>query len=185
MEKLKRHAHFSSSASTLPQGHFKTSELDPGRIIFYKKGLLIDHIYYICEISYNQQGFFISLYAVEPPTVSISLHLKNNARTDQIMKRVDYNFDMLAHSLKIKGGRIYIDKNLGSNQDIYGSANCSHQSIENAERQLPPSLTHYHSLRSSQDKSLNNLEHISLKRTLHAQTKLERLNDYNNLVCSE
>jgi len=120
LEKLKRHAHFSSSASALPHGHFKTSELDPGRVVFYKKGLLIDHIYYICEISYNQQGFFISLYAVETPTVSICLHLKHNAKTDQIMKRVNYNFDMLAHSLKIKGGRIYIDKNLGGNEDIYG-----------------------------------------------------------------
>ena len=82
MEKLKHHAHFSSSASALPHGHVKTSELDPGRVVFYKKGLLIDHIYYICEISYNQQGFFISLYAVEPPTVSICLHLKTGARTD-------------------------------------------------------------------------------------------------------
>lgn len=105
------------------------------------------------------------------------------------MKRVDYNFDMLAHSLKIKGGRICIDKNLGSNQDLYGSDHYSLKSIENAERQLPPSLTHYHSIkqsiRSSQDKSLNNLEHISLTRALYAQTKLERLHAHNHLVCSE
>ena len=65
------------------------------------------------------------------------------------MKLVDYNFDMLAHSLKIRGGRIHIDKNLGINNDIYGSGHYSVKSIENAERQLPPSLTHYHSINSS------------------------------------
>ena len=95
----------------MPSGHCKPAELDPGRIVFYKKGTVVSDHYYICEISYNHNGFYISLFSMEGPTISnnITLHLPNNMKTDYIMKRLDHNFETLANSLSIKNGKIKIE----------------------------------------------------------------------------
>ena len=37
-----------------PPNHLNPTELDPGRIVFFKKGVMVSGHYYICEISYNQ-----------------------------------------------------------------------------------------------------------------------------------
>jgi hypothetical protein len=82
--------------------------LEPGRIVVYKKALLIEHVYYICEISYNKRGFFISLFSIEFPDQNMTLHLKNCEKTDKLIGSYNEDFDQMAHSLIINNGRIVL-----------------------------------------------------------------------------
>ena len=92
-------------------GHCRPVDLEPGRIVLYKKALLIDHVYYICEISYNKRGFFISLFSVEFLDQNMTLHLKNGDRTDKILKSYSHDFDKIAHALVLRNGRISLPPN--------------------------------------------------------------------------
>ena len=47
-----------------PLGHMKPQELDLARIVVYKRGLEIDGVNYVCEISYNRKGFYVTLFSV-------------------------------------------------------------------------------------------------------------------------
>jgi len=86
-------------------------DLEPGRIVVHKRGLELDGINYICEISYNKRGFFISLFSVEDPGRCGTLHLKNSERTDQILRSLDNDFDKMAKAIRLRDGKIHIRTN--------------------------------------------------------------------------
>ena len=69
---------------------------------------MVDYIYYNCEISYNKNGLYVTLFAIEENPKGICLHLPNNDRTDRIMNNFNYNFDKLAHSLDLHNGKLSI-----------------------------------------------------------------------------
>ena len=48
-----------------PLGHLKPKNLEIARIVVFKKGIEIEKVHYICEISYNKRGFYISLFSVD------------------------------------------------------------------------------------------------------------------------
>ena len=96
----------------VPYGHCKPLDLDPGRVVFYKKGIIIDSLHYICEISYNSAGFYLSLFNIEYSDRNLSLFLKNGDKTENIMRSVNHDFDELAHAIRVKQGKIVIDVDL-------------------------------------------------------------------------
>ena len=91
-------------------GHEGPQDLEPARIVVYKKGLEIEDASYICEIAYNRRGFFISLFSVQHPGRCTMLHLKNCERTEQILNWFNNDFDAMARAIKLREGRIRISK---------------------------------------------------------------------------
>lgn len=83
--------------------------MDLARIVVHKKGLEIDNIHYVCEISYNRKGFFISLFSIFTHNQCLALHLKYGERTDAILKNFNHDFGLLAKSLRLKDGKIKIE----------------------------------------------------------------------------
>ena len=56
---VRNNLHFTGPVDKLmfkkaPLGHMKPTELDLARIVVYKRGLEIDNVSYVCEISYNR-----------------------------------------------------------------------------------------------------------------------------------
>lgn len=100
---------FSKSKSQVGPKKIGFIDLDPDRVVFFKKRVEIGQCSYVCEISYNKDGFYISLFGMEQPYETANLHLKNNQRTDRIMKSFNYNFERLADGLRIRNGRIMIN----------------------------------------------------------------------------
>ena len=103
----------SKSSHDIHSGKFEAAKK---RKVFYKKGVLLDFIYHNCEISYDGNGFYITLFAVEQNSIGKTLHLPNNERTERIMKSFGYNFDKVAHSLEIRNGQLSIKYQ--ENEDI-------------------------------------------------------------------
>jgi hypothetical protein len=79
----------------------RPNELEPERIVLFKKGLIIEQAYYICEISYNKRGYFISLFSVSNISNKMVLFLKNSEKTDQILENYDHDYEMIANNLRI------------------------------------------------------------------------------------
>ena len=109
--------HFDSHAGGLDKpakgaswGHIRPQDLEPARIVVYKRGLEIGDASYICEISYNRRGFFIALFSVQEPARCLSLHLRNCERTDQILRWYNSDFDKMAKAIKIRDGKIRLSK---------------------------------------------------------------------------
>ena len=68
-KKIRNNIHFNEGPDELlfkeaPLGHIKPVKLDLARIVVHKKGLEIDGVNYICEISYNKKGFYITLFSI-------------------------------------------------------------------------------------------------------------------------
>lgn len=91
-----------------PPGHLNPSDLEPGRIVVYKKTIQLHKKYYVCEISYNKRGYFISLFSVEYQNQSMTLHLKNCEKTDKLINSYNGDFNKMAHSLILNDGRIIL-----------------------------------------------------------------------------
>ena len=87
-------------------------DLEPGRIVVHKRGLELDGVNYLCEISYNRRGFFISLFSVEDPGQRGTLHLKNSQTTDRILRSFDNDFDRMAKAIRVRDGKIHIRTNI-------------------------------------------------------------------------
>ena len=79
----------------------RPADLEAERVVVFKKGLVIDQIYYICEISYNKRGYFISVFSIQELNNKMVLHLKNSERTDQILASYEHDFEMIANALSI------------------------------------------------------------------------------------
>lgn len=78
----------------------------------YKKAILISEQYYVCEISYNKRGYFISLFNIEKTSPDLCVLLKNSEATDRILRKFENDLEMIAHSLKIVAGKIVISDNM-------------------------------------------------------------------------
>ena len=94
--------HSNSNFSHAPHKHLRPSELEPERIVVFKKGMTIDYIYYICEISYNKRGYFISLFSIQNLNQKMVLHLPNSEKNDRILESYGYDYQEIADSLTIE-----------------------------------------------------------------------------------
>ena len=75
------------------QNQIRPSELEPERIVLFKKGLLIEQAYYICEISYNKRGYFISLFSIQDLNNKMVLHLENSEKTNRMLESYQHDFE--------------------------------------------------------------------------------------------
>jgi hypothetical protein len=48
--------------------------------VVYKKGKMIKNDYYVVELSYNQRGFFVSLYSIEDESKNKVLEIENEEK---------------------------------------------------------------------------------------------------------
>ena len=101
----------------------------------------MDYIYYNCEISYDKDGFYVTLFAVEEDSRALTLHLPKGDETEEIMKQFKYNFDTLAHSLVVQNGRIMI-KSASNDEIIFGNRPSSNFDFEQEYTPIP----HFQSL---------------------------------------
>jgi hypothetical protein len=113
-KKVRNKIHFNGSSGEgvfkkAPLGHIKPTELDLARIVVHKKGLEIDGVNYICEISYNKKGFYITLFSIFQ-SQSVTLYLKYGEKTNSILTFFENDFNRIAKALRIKDGKIRITR---------------------------------------------------------------------------
>ena len=112
---IRNQIHFNGSSDQVtfkraPLGHMKPTELDLARIVVHKKGLDIDGVNYLCEISYNRNGFYITLFSMYGNQQSVTMHLKYNDKTDYILRYFNNDFNKMARSLRLRDGKIKITR---------------------------------------------------------------------------
>lgn len=146
-------------------------DLDPDRVVFFKKRVEIDEFNYVCEISYDKDGFYVSLFGMEHPYETANLHMKNNTKTDRIMRSFNYNFDRLADGLGLRNGRIIVNKSsINENGQDWSEASLMNVPAEDYR-------SHAHSQIDVLDRrSITNLERMQIQKKLHNERKMELYN---------
>jgi hypothetical protein len=86
----------------------KDVQLDPTRVVVFKKGRALNTGYYIVEFSYTSVNFLIVAFDIE--NNEYFLKKMNVNETEQMFISFDNNYDSIADNLYIKGNKIYINK---------------------------------------------------------------------------
>ena len=82
----------------------RPTDLEAERVVVFKKGVVIDQVYFICEISYNKRGYFFSLFSIQELNNRLVLHMDNSERTDRIFSSYGNDFEAIANALTIHNG---------------------------------------------------------------------------------
>lgn len=72
--------------------------------------MLIGIEYYVLEMSYNNRGFFISLFCIEDESKHKVLELTDPEKTKKILRMFDNDYEVLAKNIQIVNGYIKISK---------------------------------------------------------------------------
>lgn len=86
----------------------KDIQLDPSRIVVFKKGRALNAGYYIVEFSYTSYYFLIVAFDIE--TNDYFVKKLNCDETEQMFNYFENNYDNIADNLSIKGNKIFINK---------------------------------------------------------------------------
>jgi hypothetical protein len=71
---------------------------------------MIGSDYFIIEMSFNNRGFFISLFCIADENKHKVLELVDSEKTRKILKTFENNYEIMAKNIKIVNGYIKIKK---------------------------------------------------------------------------
>jgi hypothetical protein len=69
---------------------------------------MISGEYYIVELSFNQRGFFVSLFSMEDQTKNKVLEIENIEKSNLILNSFNHDYETLTDHIKIVKGKIKI-----------------------------------------------------------------------------